>query len=52
MKAKARVWEKANDVQRAVAEAAANIRVKAEDKRAKRDMAKSEARAKAEAEIK
>ena len=33
--AKSRVWEKSNAVQRATAEAAASIRVKAEAKRAK-----------------
>ena len=37
--AEARVWEKANSVQRAAAEAVANIRVKAESEIAKRDRA-------------
>ena len=39
IRGKGRVWDKANDFQRAAAEAITNIRVKAEAEREKRDKA-------------
>ena len=48
----ARVWEKANAVQRAAAEAATKIRVKKETEIAKIGREEAEARSKADTEIK
>ena len=45
------MWEKENSVQRETADAATNIRVKAESKIAKREREATEARANDEAEI-